>query len=438
MKIQLIKKVNEILPAWIKKPFSPIIRNKLINNKIFLDQYNELLDLDMCIEDELKLIQFERLKDTLVYAYNNTKYYRKIFDSVNFNPCQMKNLEDLENIPILDKKKLSDNYNDIISEDVDDAYSVSTGGTSGAPIHLLMDRKAIFKEWAFIYHYWSKYGYNFRESRLATFRGVDLNNKISEENPLYREIRLNPFIMNDNNIEKYIHKIKNYKADFLYGYPSAIYNFCRLVEKHRIDISKMFTAVFLISENLYDFQEEIIKKVTGCKIAMFYGHTERAVFAERTDKGYVFNRLYGFTELSNEGCPIVTSFINRKMPLIRYMVDDKVSLVDNNTYSIIGHRDMEVLHGNNGEQVSVASINFHDDTFDAVTAYQFVQEEIGKCTLRIQSDNSLSEVDINKIHKRVSQKLGKGFVCDVRKVDKIELTKRGKYKMLIQDIKLDL
>lgn len=39
MNIALIKKINERLPYGVKRPFSRLIRNKLIKNKDFVHQY---------------------------------------------------------------------------------------------------------------------------------------------------------------------------------------------------------------------------------------------------------------------------------------------------------------------------------------------------------------------------------------------------------------
>lgn len=80
-----------------------------------------------------------------------------------------------------------------------------------------------------------------------------------------------------------------------------MYNYCRLNREAKTDIRGRYKAALLISENLYPFQEETIRSVLGCPIVMFYGHSERAVFAERYDKGYLFQPLYGITEMGPEG-----------------------------------------------------------------------------------------------------------------------------------------
>lgn len=385
---------------------------------------------DKMSADDICELQLRMLKSILNYAYLHTAYYKNTFDKIGFDPEAINSIEDINVIPVLTKQIFDKNILELCSDESENFYSVTTGGTTGKPKDIHIEKNAIFREWAFVYHYWSKFGYDYKRSRLATFRGVDLAGKQSVINPLYNEIRMNLFVMNIENIRHYVSSMDNYNVDFIYGYPSAIYNFCRLCKKAGIEVKGKYKAAFLVSENVYPFQEKMIKQVLECDIAVFYGHSERAVFAERFDSGYVFNPLYGVFDVNDKGNAIVTGFINRKMPLIRYELDDYLEKKDDGTYEVIGHRESEVLLGGKGEQISMAAINFHDDTFEDIEAYQFFQEEPGECVVRIVSDKN---VDLDKIFSRVQQKLGRSIQCSIEKVSSVQLTKRGKYKMLIQD-----
>ncbi len=429
MNFSFIKNIYENIPYTFKAPFSRFIRNRLIKNQLFISTYDMLNDSDNWSIEKKEEKQLELLKETLVHAYEHTIYYKELFDSIGFSPYDFSSFNQLENIPVLTKDILQDRFEDMISDDPDYGYLVKTGGTSGEPTKIIMANEAFFIEWAYVYNFWKKYGYDYSKSKLATFRGIKLGNKLYEINPMYNEIRMNVFLMGKGVIEKYILAIKKYKADFIYGYPSAIYNFCKLAEECDLRVDNLFKGVFLISENLYPFQEEMIKKTLNCPIGMFYGHTERAVFAERIEEGYKFNPLYGYVQIDDER-PIVTGFINKKTPLIRYLVDDRV-IEDNGKYHIEGHHDGEVLYGEDGEEISAASINFHDGTFENVYGYQFVQQKKGSCTLLIKPKKQLNSTEIEMIKFSVDGKLGKTLKCDVKVTDDLIMSKRGKYRMII-------
>ncbi|MCD8225330.1 MAG: hypothetical protein LUC99_10895 [Clostridiales bacterium] len=433
MNFNYIKKAYERMPYVFKAPFAGFIRGRIIDNKAFQQQYRELVEHDNMSLTDMENRQRSLLKDALIHAYEHTRYYHKIFDEIEFDPYSFLNCVEMKRIPVLTKGELKLNFEDLCADDVSSSYTVTTGGTTGSPTTVQMSNEAFYREWAFIYHFWSKFGYDYTKSRLATFRGVQMGNKICEINPMYQEIRMNPFLMNKDNIETYWKKINEYRADFIYGYPSAIYNFCKLANQADIKLKGTFKAVLLISENLYPFQEEVIKKSLDCPIAIFYGHSERAVFGEKLDKGYVFNPLYGFTELSENDEPIVTGFINKKMPLIRYLVDDTVRPIEEDKYDIEGHRDSSVIYGTDGEEISAAAINFHDNTFEKIEAYQFVQEVRGQCKLLVKSESRLTDKELEKIQHNVVQKLGTAIQCEVEQCEQLTYTNRGKFKLIIQN-----
>lgn len=434
MNFNYIKKAYERMPYVFKAPFAGFIRGRIIDNKAFQQQYRELVEHDNMSLTDMENRQRSLLKDALIHAYEHTRYYHKIFDEIEFDPYSFLNCVEMKRIPVLTKGELKLNFEDLCADDVSSSYTVTTGGTTGSPTTVQMSNEAFYREWAFIYHFWSKFGYDYTKSRLATFRGVQMGNKICEINPMYQEIRMNPFLMNKDNIETYWKKINEYRADFIYGYPSAIYNFCKLANQADIKLKGTFKAVLLISENLYPFQEEVIKKSLDCPIAIFYGHSERAVFGEKLDKGYVFNPLYGFTELSENDEPIVTGFINKKMPLIRYLVDDTVRPIEEDKYDIEGHRDSSVIYGTDGEEISAAAINFHDNTFEKIEAYQFVQEVRGQCKLLVKSESRLTDKELEKIQHNVVQKLGTAIQCEVEQCEQLTYTNRGKFKLIIQNV----
>ncbi|QHI71298.1 phenylacetate--CoA ligase family protein [Aminipila terrae] len=438
MNIGILKIINEKLPDSIKIVLGPIIRFSLIKNPVFKRQIDELNKADMWDAKKVAISQLEHLKSILQFAYENSKYYKEIFDLVDFNPYSLVDFNDIKKIPILTREILEKRYDDLIVPNVTNYYQVTTGGTAGKPIKLLLEKDSIFKERAFVYHFWAKAGYDYKHSRLATFRGVKFNNEISKYNPLYNEMMFNPFILNDNNVKEYVKKIDSFGATFLYGYPSAISNFCRLLSKNNLTLNRKIEAVFLISENIYENQVKIIEDTIKCKIYSFYGHTERAVFAEQKENGYSFNPVYGVVELSNEnnGKVICTGFLNRKMPLIRYELDDYAHLIEGGIYNIHGHHDQDVLIGKNDERIAIAAINFHCDTLKNIAAYQFVQKEKGKLNFNVQADSKLSDAELNDIKEALTLKVGNTFDCKIMQVDEMELTKRGKFKMIIQELEI--
>lgn len=436
MTINFLKQLNTIMPDRVKKIFSSFIHKRLISNKIFLKQYEQIEQLDEMSDARIKEIHQDLLKRSLEHAYLTVPYYRDLFDKYGFDPTRDANDEGLQKLPILEKKDIREKWSFLQSEAVEDYYLATTGGSSGEAIEVALSSESIYREQAFVMHYWSKFGYDFKKSKLATFRGIG-GSKITKLNPLYNEILLTPFHLSDRTISDYVKAIDKFGAEFVRGYPSAIANFCILATDARMQLKKQLKCIFLISENLFPWQEKIITDYFKCPIAHFYGHTERAVFAERDKKlinGYWFNPLYGHVEIINDEI-ICTGFINSRMPLIRYRLDDSVKLLENGRYEILGHRDSSYVLGRNGEQVTQTTFEGAHVTFlKYIRAYQIVQHERGKAELcyLAESNKNYDGLIVNELNREISC-----ISWSARNVDKFQLTQRGKFRPLISEINDD-
>ena len=60
--------------------------------------------------NELKALQFSRLKTTLERAYHNVPHYKRKFDAAGVKPGDLKSLADLARFPFTVKTDLRDNY----------------------------------------------------------------------------------------------------------------------------------------------------------------------------------------------------------------------------------------------------------------------------------------------------------------------------------------
>ena len=245
---------------------------------------------------------------------------------------------------------------------------------------------------------------------------------------------MNPCNINADTIREYFKKLCDFKSEFLHGFPSAIYSYCKFAKEAGIDLRGKYNAAFFISENVYDFQRQFIEDTLGCPTAAFFGHSERAVFAEQSNGGhYKFNNFYCYWELSerDRGNIVCTGFINTKMPLIRYELDDSAEKVMD-SYAITGHRD-GFLYGINGEIISAAALEVHSTILDKIANYQFLQKEKGAVEVLYQPFNKLSTEDKEALRNLFQTKVGNAVSVAVREVDSMVLSSRSKFKLIIQE-----
>lgn len=147
-----LKVLYEKLPEGIKVIFSPIIRHGMTGNKVFMEQYEELVTADSLSEEERQNMQFSKLKELCIFAYENTLYYKNIFDKVGFDPYEFSSFEEFTNkVPVLEKADVLKNYDEINCSSITGDYPASTGGSSGTRLVVNNSKECFYKENAFLW-----------------------------------------------------------------------------------------------------------------------------------------------------------------------------------------------------------------------------------------------------------------------------------------------
>lgn len=61
-------------------------------------------------ESRLRNHQLDQIKWTVRHTYENNQYFRKKYDDAGFNPDSIRTLDDVKNIPFMEKQEMRDNY----------------------------------------------------------------------------------------------------------------------------------------------------------------------------------------------------------------------------------------------------------------------------------------------------------------------------------------
>lgn len=433
-----IKGLYEHIPKKIKYLFAPIFIRVMVKNKVYKDMYKKLDEFEKLNPEEQDQEQFRLLKETLVYAYHHVPYYKKKFDEVGFVPEKMKTFDDMKKLPLLTKDQAIECDTALYSTENIPYYEVYTGGSSGRALKVALDKDSIYKERAVTIHYLHKFGYDQLKTRTLFFIGHN-KDKDYYYSPLKNEIVISPFrLFCEEEFEDLWKIIKRFSPKFITGYPSAIYMFVRLMKKYNKKMD--FQQVVYYSENCSDNMKTYIQNYLKCQVKSTYGHTERAVFAEEYDDGYKFNKCYGYveylpTEKKNEFQIVCTGFLSRKMPLIRYVMDDVAVFDENGAMKIQGHRMSEdYLLTKTGGKVFKGALTLHVGALKKVKQYQYVQYEPGKAYLDIIPLEILTDKDKKEILSYITRRCEGQLDIELREVEALELTKRGKYRWALNKI----
>lgn len=441
MNKQFLKKIRDNMPEPLKYVAASIFRNKLIKNKDYCAYTKLLENREFLNEDAIKDYQFSELKKILVYANDTVPYYSELFNQVGFYPHEMMSADEMNVIPFLTKEIIRENFDKLISTKkvLGGHYVATTGGSTGEPLKVLLDYDCVFKENAFVNHFRSKLGYKTTD-KLATFRGVEFDDKLWKFNPMQNELIFSPFKLANHTLPKYIKKLNNFKPDYLNGYLSSIYFLAKLMSENQINFKYPIRGVFLISENIDPEQRAFVENFFQVKSSTFYGHSERCIVGEELQiNEYSFDPYYGYTELikneDNTFQIVGTGFLNKTFPLIRYQTNDNCKSINSNTVSIEGRWNLsDFLIGFNGEKVFHSSFNFHSEIFKNVVNYQFVQNQKGRVDLLLVVNKYFANEEIDLMKKEIDKKTKDVISFNIKVVDKLILSKRGKFKMFVNNI----
>ena len=440
MDTNTLKTLYEKMPRQIKYFLAPVFVRLMTGNRVYRQTCSELVHFEKLDSQSKKDYQLKRLKETLQYAYEHVPYYKELFDKVDFDPERVSALSDIKRLPLLEKNDAVHLGEKLYSREKGlKFYKTFTGGSSGQSLTVLLDKNSIYRERACVTHFLSKFGYDPLKSKTVSFIGHNKKDEDYYYSPLKNEIAISPFrLFKNNELDSICDDIKKFGATFLMGYPSAIVLFAQMLEKCGRNIN--FEHIIYCSENCSDENKRYIQKVFNCGVASYYGHTERACYAEIYDSGCVFNEYYGYTELiptenENEYRIVCTGFLSRKMPLIRYATDDVVYKNADGSMHLVGHRRSEVyLISKNGQKVFKGAMTLHVEELKKISCYQYVQNEPGKAELQIVQGEPLTEIEIERVNDYIKRRCEGLLDITIRMVDKVQLTNRGKLNWAVNNI----
>lgn len=441
--------LRPVPPAWLL-------------GKKFRNERKHALEAQWWSAERSRGYQLKRIREVLHFAYDRTRFYRRKFDELGVRPEDIRTLDQVRELPTIDKQAIRENLADICTKSARgiDVDFGSTGGLSGAPLNLYLNASRSYTEYAYLTSSWERIGYKLGMP-LAVLRGqtvqTDRDGLCHDYDSLLRHHYYSSFHMSDECMARYLEHIATLGACFLHVYPSTVAALARFVLRSRRQAPKNIQGIIAESEIVYPDQRRMVEEVLGCRYFSCYGQSEKVVLAAGCEKSNDYHvwPTYGYFELLDaRGNPVTTpgqrgeiigtGFINTLMPFIRYRTGDWATYVGGRCEAcgrehiiirdILGHRFQEVLIGADGSEIPWAALNAHDDTFIHVQQFQFMQETCGKAVLRIVPAPGFAQADRDRILRNLGSKLEGQLAFEIKLVDAIRVSRRGKMLYVDQRI----
>lgn len=446
-------------PGFINRMFTIIPLKYRLGGKSFIQMYDFLKQSQTWSKKEIVQCQRKFLDELLNHAVKHVPFYSDITLHSD-NP-----FENLKNFPVVTKDVVRDNFNDFQADNIPrrNTFRVTTSGTTNDTFFdFYLHNSTYGKEWAFVITAWERAGFNLGD-KIVSIRGSSFTNGKKNVfwryNPFYNMMEFSSFHMNQENLPKYVKKIKEISPKFIHGYPSAITILARYLH-HTGEKINGIKAILPASETIYPGQRKLIEQAFNARLFSFYGQAEKVIMAAECEHSSNYHTFpeYGFTEILDDsnnpvndnerGKLVGTGFLNYYMPFIRYNTNDFATLVDGicdcGRYSTI----LKDLKGRSSEDYVVVNENhlipmtsvyhiIHSESFDNIFHYQFVQEQLGELILKIEPSSDFTVSDEMKIRDEFKKIVGDEIKLFIEIVDHVKLSKMGKSKLFIQKI-LDL
>lgn len=405
-------------------------------------------------QEKWKAWQEERLTFVLQQAATKVPFYRDQWTSRRSRGDNV-SWELLENWPILEKDSLRNNPRAFLAETCDHRrmFHLNTSGTTGTPLSLWRSRETNKAWYALFEARWRRWYGVTRNDRWGILGG-QLITPISQRhppfwiwNPSLNQLYLSSYHLSPDFIPYYLDALQRYRVKYLYGYTSSLNALAQgVLRLGRADLK--FSVTVTNAEPIFDYQRKTIEEAFHCPVRETYGLAEIVASASECEK----NRLHlwpevGWIEIVNCDKPVesgivcdivCTGLLNADMPLIRYRIGDRGSLLKNETLcgcgrtlpslsSIEGRRD-DILISSDGRLVGRL-----DPIFKAkmpIYEAQIIQETLNRIRVRYVPIHSFSAKDADAIIERLHDRMGKVEVI-MEQVSEIPRGANGKFHAVV-------
>ena len=315
--------------------------------------------------EQIEKEQFSALKRMLEYAYTSIPFYRNKYRAAGICPSDIMTVNDVDQIPLLTKQEIMDCGDMENTAFRGKKYKRSTSGSTGNPLVFYKDNESMTCLDAIMYRNYSWFGVDLGD-RQARFWGHPLSKtgilKTRTLDAFLNRIRLSAFNLDDANYMQYLSQIKRFKAQYVYGYAQAVFQFSNYFHTLNIDLSFLnIKAVILTGEMVFPHQMQIMKAVFGCPVTQEYGCTELGLIGFGCPEGTIHLMENLFVETlstkshNDNGEIVISELYGKLFPFIRYQIGDKGRLSHRNCSCGRGLKVLEQLFGRKDDFIKLSS-----------------------------------------------------------------------------------
>lgn len=408
--------------------------------------FNLLMKTQNLRYEELLELQMSKLSKLLNFVYQYVPFYRKAFKELKIKPSDIRQLDDLKVLPIINKTFVNQNYDDFIPKcRFKNLMPAKTSGSSGENLSFELHPN--------FYHL--KAAANYRHEHWAGVEGYD--KVVSFEAPFFDEqdnvfrkinyktkkFRFDTRNLSEENLRRMVTGMNEVKPDIIYGFFSIMNLLANYLKYSGIRLAKYPKSIITTAELPDDLQRKNIEEIFQAKIFDWYGNTEGCASAAQCEYGsYHINMEYCIVDFVRGDDDITriigTNLENLAFPLIRYDLGDSGHSLENNcpckrgleVMKVVGGRIRNFLKAPDGTRYFVP-YSFTQKAEVPAKEAQIVQNVIDSIDVHLVKRDHFSSEDFTKLKNWLGEFLDGQFKINVHIVEKINRGPRGKYQGVV-------
>jgi phenylacetate-CoA ligase len=418
----------------------------------------ELKRMEGFSRQELEAWQLAKLQEVVRYAYQHVPFYRERYRREDIHPEDIKTLKDFQALPFLTKDDVNSHLGAMVSREFQGKlYPNSTGGSTGQPMRFFVDDS----------YWWWDTALRFRG---RGWHGVQEGDKVAwvwgaqQDMPgrsrkrhlkarIMRQRYLNAFILTEQEMRAFAEMLIRWQPAMIRGYASALTLFAQFIQEQGLTgIRPKFIET--TSEKVTDPQRDLLSDVFHCPVADCYSSREMGTMAYQCEAGGMHVCETRYLEIAANGAVVapgklgevaVTSLHQFGMPFIRYKNGD---MAIGEAGTCICGRDMPLLREIVGRTVDyfvTADGKFIDGWFffhtlgtkPEVLRFQVYQPDREHLEVRLVCKQQVDSTWLENLSNEIRAYFGAPMRVSLLQVDDIALTRAGKHRFIISDVKPD-
>lgn len=426
---------------------------KLSNNEV--RHAHALLEkADNTDRSGIETLKNEAFLHLIKQVHGFSPYYQQIFKEYGLTESSFKDISDITKLPFLTKDTIKARRETLLSVNIDPAECITrnSGGTTGEPIKMEIDKQARINDLYFYYRGMRWMGYHPGDPMVKFFGGsLGGNNSPTLKNKIKKwvsnELFLPAFSLNKENASQYLDIIRSKGKTHLQGYVSSIYTLAVYAKELNYKGLKIRGA-FTTAEQLPPEQAAFISEVFNCEVKGFFGCAEVNCLGFQTKMGghyivpdeIVHMENVKHPETGMENSFLITSLYNYRTPLLRYLNGDTGRLVKGEKYTEIEElsgRSADMFIKEDGSYISsiLATQTMQiSGLTEKLKKYQLIQESASLIIFKYEPFSAdLTQAERDHLVSVFQQRLGHEFKIELVNTSEFLKSVSGKHRLMINN-----